>query len=74
MDNGEQNLAKAVIMQAIKDANRHNLSYDTKMARNFLCAINKLWEESLVYWCDVAGILPDHIIYTSRKKWRRDLL
>lgn len=74
MDNGERNLAKAVILQAMKDANRHKESYDTLSARNFLCAINRLWEESLVYWCDVAGILPDHIIFTSRQKWRKDLL
>lgn len=71
---GEQNLAKAVIWQAIKDAGRHSDSYDTTSARNFLCAVNRLWEDSLKYWCDVAGIIPDHIIFSSRKKWRKDLL
>lgn len=70
----EQDLALAVIFQAEKDANIHKDCYDQRMARNFLCAVNNPWRESLEYWAALAHLKADAIIDLSRKKWRPELL
>lgn len=69
---GEKSLAKAVIEQAIWDADRNSQNYDVMQARFFLCAINKLWEKSLNDWCEIADMDKDKIISMSRAKWGKD--
>lgn len=66
---GERELARAVILRAIEDARSHRDSIDRKEARLFLCATNKLWENSLKFWCYMAGWTEADIIRWARKKW-----
>ena len=69
MIEGGKNLAKAVIIQAYKDACRSKDSYIRKTAINFLCAKNELWRESLKTWCDAGEVDYNRIIFFSRKRF-----
>lgn len=66
---GERDLARAVILRAVEDAKSAKDSLDRKEARLFLCAKNKLWRNSLVAWCDMAGWEESDIIIWARKEW-----
>ena len=69
---GERDLARAVILRAVEDANMHRDSLDRREARLFLCAKNRLWENSLKFWCYMAGWDEDDIISYARKRWERN--
>ena len=69
---GERDLARAVIMRAIEDANTSRSSLDRREARLFLCAKNKLWANSLHYWCYIAGWEEDKIKKYARDRWMRN--
>lgn len=69
MIEGGRNLAKAVIVQAFKDACKTKDSYVRRSARNFLCAKNDLWLESLKTWCDAGEVDYNRIIFLSRKRF-----
>ena len=66
---GERDLARAVIIRAIEDADAPRSSLDRREARLFLCAKNKLWENSLKYWCYAAGLEEEKIKKYAREKW-----
>ena len=59
---GERELGKAVLAKAVEDACAKRNSLDRREARLFLCAKNKLWENSLRFWCYMAGCEADDII------------
>lgn len=69
MQTGEKGLARAVIYQALKDANRQRDSFIRRSARNFVCASNEIWLNSLIAWCDVADFDYNGIIFFSRKRF-----
>ncbi len=66
---GERDLGRAVILRAIEDASSHRNSLDRKEARLFLCAKSKLWENSLSFWCYMAGWEKDDLVKYARGKW-----
>ena len=70
IDCGERDLGRAVILRAVEDANAVKDSLDRREARLFLCAKNKLWQNSLSCWCYIAGWEMDDIIKYARTRWR----
>ena len=66
---GERDLGRAVILRAVEDADMTKDSIDRREARLFLCAKNKLWENSLRCWCFMAGWEFDDIVKYARGKW-----
>ena len=69
LDTNERELGKAVMLRAIEDACDKRNSLDRREARLFLCAYNKLWHNSLKFWCYIAGWEEDDVIRWARKKW-----
>lgn len=69
MQTGEKGLARAVIYQALKDANRHKDSFVRQSARNFLCASNPIWARSLRLWCDIGDFSYSDVVFFSRKRF-----
>lgn len=70
MQTGEKGLARAIIYQALKDANRHTDSFVRRSARNFLCASNSIWGESLRLWCDIGDFSYSDVVFFSRKRFK----
>lgn len=70
-----ERLAKAVIVQAIRDAKKKKSSEcsfakDKKEAISFLKGNGKLWNASLESWCFVAGISQNKIKKYANERWR----
>jgi hypothetical protein len=70
---GEKEMAKAVILQAIKDASALRDTYNRRTARNFLTGCTSEWRDSLETWSDLAGCDSFAIMRKYRAKWSRNV-
>lgn len=70
MVTSEEQLFKAVIVQAYQDASAKKPSYERAVARMFLTGANKEFKEHLKFCCEIAKVNPDNLMRKAKKLWK----
>lgn len=56
-----QKIAKALILRALFDLKKNKKTYTYTTAKNFCLGVDKVWEDSLKTWCELANVSPKSV-------------